>query len=327
MSAAEPEEPPLQLGEDEVGAPPTGAAGALAGRLSRAVAEVEQSAVALAALTALATVAATRPLPLGRRVTLGLAAAGAVGSHVRAAGRLAREVRSATDAASLTAVLGGAAPLFGRWAVEADFAGIVAREVEQAPGLVVECGSGATTLIIAAMLRRSGRGRLVSIEHDEAYAERTTRALEAAGLLDVVELVVAPLRDRQVAGRTVRWYDAERVTQAIDADIDLLVVDGPPQRTRWSRWPALAVLHPRLAPHATVLVDDGRTRAALATTRAWTDAFPDLERYWLDSVKGTWLLRRRPDDRSDGRSLGTLLKVAGALQPRPSGSGLWPVRR
>jgi predicted O-methyltransferase YrrM len=317
----------LQEGEDAVGTPPERAGGALAGRLSRAVAEVEQSPGALAALSALAALAGARSLPLARRTTLGLAAAGAVGAHARRAGRLQRDVRSATDAASLTAILGGAAPLFGRWAVEADFAGIVAREVEQTPGLVVECGSGATTLVIAAMLRRSGRGRLLSIEHDAAYAERTRRALEGAELADLVELVVAPLREQQIAGRTVAWYDAERVTAALDAEIDLLVVDGPPQWTRWSRWPALPTLHPHLSPQAVVLVDDGRTRAALGATRAWTQALPDMERYWLDSVKGTWLLRRRPHDGADRRRVETLLKVAGALQPRPSGSGLWPVRR
>jgi predicted O-methyltransferase YrrM len=317
----------LQEGEDAVGTPPERAGGALAGRLARAVAELEHSPGALAVLSAVAATAGARSLPRAVRTTLGLAAAGAVGAHARRAGRLQRDVRSGTDAASLCAILGGAAPLFGRWAVEADFAGIVAREVEQTPGLVVELGSGATTLVIAAMLRRSGRGHLVSVEHDEVYAHRTRRALEAAGLADGVEVVVAPLREQPVAGRTVVWYDAHRVTEALDADVDLLVVDGPPQWTRWSRWPALPALHPHLAPRAVVLVDDGRTRAALGATRAWTDAFPDMERYWLDSVKGTWLLRRRAHDGADRGRTETLLKLVGALQPRPSGSGLWPVRR
>jgi predicted O-methyltransferase YrrM len=326
MSAAETEAPVSQQGQRAAVASPDGAGGALAGRVARALAEAEHSPGALGALTGLATTTGARSLPAAGRVALGLAVAGAVSAHVRRSGRLQREVRGAVDAATLAAALGGAAPLFGRWAVEPDFAGIVAREVEHTPGLVVECGSGATTLIIAAMLRRAGRGRLVSIEHDAAYAERTRRALDAAGLHELVDVVVAPLRDQDVAGRAVSWYDADAVAGAIDGEIDVLVVDGPPQRTPWSRWPALAILHGRLAPEATVLVDDGRTRAALVTTRAWTEALDDMERYWLDTVKGTWLLRRRPD-RPPRRGTDALLRVVAVLQPHPSGSGLWPVRR
>jgi predicted O-methyltransferase YrrM len=326
MAAAETEARVLRQEQPARVASPDGAGGRLAGRVGRALTEAEQSPGVLGALTGVATAAGARSLPAAGRAALGLAVAGAVGAHVRRSARLQREVRGAVDAASLAAALGGAAPLFGRWAVEPDFAGIVAREVEHTPGLVVECGSGATTLIIAAMLRRAGSGRLVSIEHDADYAERTRRALDAAGLHDLVDVAVAPLRDQEVAGRAVSWYDAGVVAGAIDGEIDVLVVDGPPQRTPWSRWPALAVLHGRLAPEATVIVDDGRTRAARVTTRAWTEALGDMERYWLDTVKGTWLLRRRPG-RPPRRGSDALLKVVAALQPRPSGSGLWPVRR
>jgi hypothetical protein len=51
--------------------------------------------------------------------------------------RLERLIRSSEDAAVLSAALGPAAPLFGRWAAEGDFAGMIARELERSPGLVV----------------------------------------------------------------------------------------------------------------------------------------------------------------------------------------------
>jgi hypothetical protein len=87
------------------------------------------------------------------------------------------------------------------------------------------------------------------------------------------------------------------------------------------------VLHERLAPGATVFVDDGRTPAARASSAAWTHAFPDMERYWVDSLKGTWILERRAGAPRNRRLADTLRPAVSALSPRPSGSGLWPVRR
>jgi predicted O-methyltransferase YrrM len=181
--------------------------------------------------------------------------------------------------------------------------------------------------VIGAMLERAGRGRLVSLEHDPAYAERIRRLVGQAGLADRVEIVVAPLRPCRLEQRVVPWYDTGITARAADAPIDVLVVDGPPQLTRWSRWPAVPVLHDRLAPGATVLVDDGRTAAALTSTAAWTRAFPDMERYWLDSLKGTWILERRAGAPRDRRLVDVLRPAVSALSPRPSGSGRWPVRR
>jgi hypothetical protein len=280
----------------------------------------------MASLAGLGTAWAGRDLPLAKRLAVSVAAGVAVAGGVRADNRREREARNVADAASLGAAVGGAAPLFGGWAIEADFAAIIARNVEHGAEVVVECGAGASTLVIAAMLQRTGRGRLVSLEHDRAYAERIRRVVDAAGLGGRVEVVVAPLRPCAVGGREVPWYDIAIATDALGGAVDLLVVDGPPQYTRWSRWPALPVLHGHLADDATVLVDDGRTSAALATTRAWTRAFPDMQRYWLDSLKGTWMLERR-HAASRRRLADALLPVVSAVHPRPSGSGLWPVRR
>jgi len=215
------------------------------------------------------------------------------------------------------------APLFGRWAAEGDFAGMIARELEQSPGLVVECGSGATTLVIAERLRRAGSGRLVSLEHDKSYAESTARLLALAGLDDVAVVVEAPLRRQQFGDRIVDWYERSIVEEAIDGEIDVLVVDGPPQVSPWARWAALQVFYPHLAESFVALLDDGRTRETSQAVRAWVEQFSDLDLYWLDTVKGTWLLRRRD---SDGMS-GALLRIARILHPRPAGFGRWPVHR
>ena len=279
------------------------------GRLSRAVVELERNAGAMAGVAGLGAVLTAQQLPPVRRLAVGLAVCAAVGSRVRGDNRRDREARNAADAASLAAALGAAAPLFGGWAIEADFAGLIARRVEQAADLVVECGAGASTLVIGAMLERAGRGRLVSLEHDPAYAQRIRRLVGQAGLGDRVEIVVAPLRPCGLKQRAVPWYDTGITARAADAPIDVLVVDGPPQLTRWSRWPAVPVLHDRLAPGATVLVDDGRTAAALTSTAAWTRDFPG---------HGA-LLARFPEGHLDARA-------PGRRAPRPPARRRAPAR-
>ncbi len=275
-----------------------------------------------------ALLAAAAALGIGRRkraaVLVSGAAAGLLGWHYRQAiHRLERLIRSAEDAAVLSASLGPAAPVFGRWAAEGDFAGMVARELERAPELVVECGSGSTTLVIADKLRQSGSGRVVSLEHEPFYAARTRRLVDLAGLSDVATVVDAPLRPQQFGNRNIEWYDRSIVEQTIESKIDVLVVDGPPQTNPWARWPALEVLYPLLGADPVILLDDGRTRETSITVRAWAKQYPTLHLYWLDTVKGAWLLRC-----GDGSEMsGALLQIARLLHSRPSGSGRWPVHR
>jgi predicted O-methyltransferase YrrM len=287
--------------------------------------ELADSAATAAVLAAAAAVGIgrRRGAPAGFLVS-GAAAAGLLGWYYReTTHRLERLIRSAEDAASLSAPLGPAAPLFGRWAAEGDFAGMIVRELERSPRLVVECGSGSTTVVIGDKLRQSGSGRVVSLEHDAFYATRTTRLINLAGLSDVARVVEARLQPQQFGNRIIDWYDRSIVEEAIDGEIDVLVVDGPPQLSPWARWPALEVFYPFLAEDPVVLLDDGRTRETSRAVWAWVEQFTDLDLYWLDTVKGTWLLRR-----GDGSGMGgALLRIARLLHPRPSGFGRWPVHR
>jgi hypothetical protein len=278
-----------------------------------------------------AVLAAAAAVGIGRRsgasapalISSGAAAA-VLGWYYRdAAHRLERQIRSAEDGAILSGPLGTAAPLFGRWAAEGDFAGMIARELERSPGLVVECGSGSTTLVIADRLRRAGSGRLVSLEHDPFYADSTSRLLESAGLHDVARIVEAPLRRQQLGDRLVDWYERSTVEEAVEGEINVLVIDGPPQVSPWTRWAALQVFYPQLSENFVALLDDGRTRDTSRAVRAWAEQFPDLDLYWIDTVKGTWLVKRR----ESGGMSGPLLQAARLLNPRPAGFGRWPVHR
>jgi len=142
------------------------------------------------------------------------------------------------------------------------------------PRLVLELGSGTSSVWIGYALERCG-GRLISLDHDAGYAEKTRAALAAHGLTGVAEVRDAPLRPVELDGRTFAWYDVDAVADV--NDVDLLVIDGPPERTGPdARYPAMRVLEGRLADSATVLFDDAHRQDEQAALRKWVETIEGL---------------------------------------------------
>ncbi len=136
-------------------------------------------------------------------------------------------------------------PLDGGWTIGWDGAAILAREIGVGrPNVVVELGSGSSTVVIGIQLRESGRGHLYSLDHDPEFAESTRRHVAAFGLEPYVTVFDAPLEHQEVDGDTYRWYRLPDAVAALPR-IDALVVDGPPQamdRGGSPRYPAFPVL-------------------------------------------------------------------------------------
>jgi len=142
----------------------------------------------------------------------------------------------------------------------------------QRPKLMMELGSGSSTVLFAAALRANGSGRLISVEHDEAHAKHTAALLAQAGLSERAELVLAPLSDLALNDRTFQWYGLGPLLETLSEKIDLLFVDGPPGKVQsLSRFPALPMLAPHLAPRAMVIVDDGAREDEIEMVKRWRD--------------------------------------------------------
>ena len=140
----------------------------------------------------------------------------------------------------------------------------------QRPKLIMELGSGSSTVLFAAALRANGSGRVISIEHDAAHIKHTRALLEQAELSDRVHLVSAPLTEITLNGRTFQWYDLGSLLRSLTDRIDLLFVDGPPGKVQsLSRFPALPMLLPHLSPRATVVVDDGAREDEVKMVELW----------------------------------------------------------
>jgi predicted O-methyltransferase YrrM len=140
------------------------------------------------------------------------------------------------------------------------------------PKLVMELGSGSSTVLFAAALRANGSGRLISIEHDPAHAERTRTLLEQAELSDRAELLLAPLSDLQLGDRSFHWYGLGSLLERLTDKIDFLFVDGPPGKEQpLSRYPALPMLARHLSPRALVFVDDGAREDETLMVKLWRE--------------------------------------------------------
>ncbi|MBV9358501.1 MAG: class I SAM-dependent methyltransferase [Chloroflexi bacterium] len=201
----------------------------------------------------------------------------------------------------------------------------MAVELSRDPVGVVELGSGASTVLMAAIRHARGGPPVISIDNDRSFAQRTQAALVRAGLQEQVELHVAPLQRTIVDGRELAWYDREKLERVLPAEIDLLIVDGPPSTTGLARWPAVELLSTRLTDRCVVLLDDGRRRGETATARRWARRHLNLALFWHDTVKGTWRLEAKSP--VDGTALQLARRGMRTLDAHPIGFRRWAVRR
>ena len=140
--------------------------------------------------------------------------------------------------------------------------------LELRPDLVVECGSGSSSVWIGHVLRRLGHGRYVALEHSEEFARVSRAQVARHGLADVVEVRHAPLVPVTVGDVTQPWYDPAALADL--EGIGVVFVDGPPQATApRARVPAVPILGPRCVPGAIVLLDDAHRPEERAAIEQW----------------------------------------------------------
>lgn len=177
------------------------------------------------------------------------------------------------------------------WAASPDLLLYLHNEVtKEKPDCVVELGSGISTIVIADALRKLGKGRLISIDHEPIFGNQTHHALLREDLGDFAEVRIAPiteeLRFEQVALRRSSeqpwpWYDPA-VFFGIST-IDVLFVDGPTGKIApHVRFPAMPFLADRLARTAIVLLDDAARNEEREIAAEWAQQF-DMD---LIDVKG-----------------------------------------
>jgi hypothetical protein len=220
----------------------------------------------------------------------------------RARGRLPMQLHNelyakVTAHADLLALIRPRAPMptLGGWALNADVLHAVAQAMwERRPKLIVECGSGSSTVWLGYLAEKLGLGPVVALEHHERYHRLSSDLVRLHELERLVHVRLAPLRPfpdggavpdpdapappgSDPAGGRPLWY-APQAWQDLDG-IGLLVVDGPPGATGpQARYPAGPALFPRCAPDAVIVLDDTHRSDEQAVSDRWLADRPELTR-------------------------------------------------
>ena len=183
-----------------------------------------------------------------------------------------------------------ALPNLGSWKADTGLLSLVAEHILSAkPRLVVEFGTGASTLIIARALQKAGGGTLISFEQHSDFVEATRSWLADHGL--AADLRAVPLRPSP-DGWPGLWYDHGPIA----GEIDLMLIDGPP----WTIHPftrgAASSLFGQMARGGTIMLDDAARPGERIVARRWRRDWPEFEFKLLKSgAKGTLVGKRRGD--------------------------------
>jgi predicted O-methyltransferase YrrM len=162
-------------------------------------------------------------------------------------------------------------PELGAWAISpSTLIWVLDRLSDSSVRTILELGSGSSTIWFAtALAKRGGEGQIVALESSADYAARTRADLAKHRLQDRAQVLHAPLVDTAVPGRENQpWYDISVLPDL--PPVDLLFVDGPVGSIAHQvRYPAYPLLADRLAPGATVVLDDTGRPAEAAIAKAW----------------------------------------------------------
>jgi predicted O-methyltransferase YrrM len=180
------------------------------------------------------------------------------------------------------------------WASSPDLLLLLADLVErERPSLIVECGSGTSTLWFAMVLRRFEiSGRVIALEHQREFADNLRDRLNRQDLGELVDVRYAPLEPVRVGEEEFQWYARDGWKDL--KDVDLLFVDGPPGILgEHARFPALPLLADHLHPDGVVVLDDMIRTDEQEVLAEWLRTCPDFAAEQVALEKNAALLRRR----------------------------------
>ena len=183
-------------------------------------------------------------------------------------------------------------PNFGGYRISHQLAKrLIATVLEYQPKTIVELGCGTSTVVLSYALKHLGRGKILSIEHCENFANNTRHSLALHHLSESATVHVANLHNIVIDGSSWHWYDIDRV-QNLPERIDLLFVDGPPAKTqKLARYPALSQFLPRLSENAVVILDDAYRSDEIQIAKRWIHENPEFK-LEIDSDTGCAFLFR-----------------------------------
>lgn len=182
-------------------------------------------------------------------------------------------------------------PSGGGWEASPDLLLLLYKTIrERQPELVVECGSGVSTVVIAYALAQNEKGQVVALEHLAPYRDQTEKWLRDHELTEQASVILAPLVPVTIGNQTWDWYSTEDLPEG---PIGVLFVDGPPEATGpTARFPALPLLENRTTSDTVVILDDSDRQDEREIVQRWTTELEGWHSEQVGHNKGTAVLTR-----------------------------------
>lgn len=154
------------------------------------------------------------------------------------------------------------------WAGSPDFLLKVLEIIfKKKPNVIVELGSGLSTIIIGSALKKLNNGQLISFDHDEVFLNKTRENVSFNNIEELVSLNFTPLIQHDIG---YKWYDFKDVK--IDDKIDMLIIDGPPRIIQKNaRYPALPLLIDKFSDDCIIILDDANRTDEKTIIDMWSN--------------------------------------------------------
>ena len=176
-------------------------------------------------------------------------------------------------------------PVLRGWAASPDFLLLIARHtLEKAPKTIVECSSGATTIVLARCMQMQGNGHVYSLEHDPKFAQITRSNLALSKLSEWATVIDAPLKQLNEMPDHI-WYSTDKISSFVN--IDMLVIDGPPWNTcKFARYPSIPMLKDRFSQNCSIFLDDAARSDEQWMVKKWLAECSELTSEYMPLEKG-----------------------------------------
>lgn len=190
-------------------------------------------------------------------------------------------------------------PETGGWAAHPDFLKKITETIQlKEPSFIVEASSGVSSIIIGYCLKKIGGGKVISLEHDINYVEKSRKLIIDHNLQEFVEIVHAPLKNYSINNKEWIWYDIDCLKDT--SLIDMIVVDGPPHYIQeLSRYPVIPLLYDKMSNNSVLVLDDGIREEEKEITRMWEAEFEDLSIEFLNFVSGAFIVNKSKTDNTE----------------------------
>ncbi len=183
-------------------------------------------------------------------------------------------------------------PYMTSWSATPELALTTYEEIRHnKPNRILELGSGISTIIASYALQQNNKGSILSLDHNEIYAQKTRDQLKDHKVEDFAQVKYCPLITYEIGDSNWQWYNLEGLD--FTNKFDLLLIDGPPVKTNKSaRFPALPILTEQLSEQATIIIHDAHRPSEQNILAKWKKQFPEFNCEIKDTEKGVAILRR-----------------------------------